>query len=37
VLSRQLSALLARWCKAHEQLLPALNRAVAAAKLPIIG
>jgi photosystem II stability/assembly factor-like uncharacterized protein len=37
VLSRQLSALLARWRKAHEQLLPALNRAVAAAKLPIIG
>jgi hypothetical protein len=37
VLSSQLDALLARWRKAREQLLPALNRAVAEAKLPIIG
>ena len=37
VLSGQLQRLLARWRKARERLLPALNRALADASLPIIG
>ena len=35
--SGQLDALLARWRKARERLLPALNRTAAKAKLPVIG
>ena len=37
VVSGQLDALLARWRKARERLLPALNRTAAKAKLPVIG
>jgi len=37
VLSSQFDGLLARWRNAREQLLPALERAVAKAKLPVIG
>ena len=35
--SGQLETLLVRWRKAREQLLPALNRTAAKAKLPVIG
>jgi photosystem II stability/assembly factor-like uncharacterized protein len=37
VLSGQLEKQLARWRKARENLLPAFNRAVAEARLPIVG
>lgn len=37
VISSQLDTLLARWRKARERLLPALNRSAAKAKLPVIG
>ena len=37
VVSGQLDVLLARWRKARERLLPALNRAAAKAKLPVVG
>ena len=36
-ISGQLDVLLARWRKARERLLPALNRTAAKAKLPVIG
>ena len=37
VVSAQLDTLLARWRKAQERLVPALNRMAAKAKLPVIG
>ena len=37
VISGQLDTLLARWRKARERLLPALNRIAAKTKLPVIG
>jgi len=36
-ISSQLDTLLAKWRKARERLLPALNRTAAKAKLPVIG
>ena len=37
MVSGQLDALLGRWRKAREHLLPALNRAAAKARLPVVG
>ena len=37
VVSAQLDTLLARWRKAQERVVPALNRIAAQAKLPVIG
>jgi len=37
VVSAQLDTLLARWRKAQERLVPALNRIAAQAKLSVIG
>jgi hypothetical protein len=37
MISRQLDVVVARWRKAQERLLPALDRAAAKAKLPIVG
>jgi hypothetical protein len=36
-ISAQLDVLLARWAKARERLVPALNRAAAKARLPVVG
>jgi hypothetical protein len=35
--SSQLESLLARWRKARERLVPALNRAAAKARIPVVG